>query len=366
MPSARFLLPILLLIGLATRCPAFSDTGHHVIAVLAFMELEPAERAEVMRILRAHPTFDQHFNPPESIRGDQNAIERWQIGVAGEWPDIIRGTREWDRPTWHYQLGASFIIGNPMPPDAPGPLPAGATLETRELYASQAIKLCQRIWSDRSQSDADRAVALCWLCHLVADIHQPLHCGSLYSETVFPDGDRGGNSIRVTNGRNLHAVWDGMLGRNATPGDVMRRAVEIRDNVPAVLDRIEHRTSRPGLDRQLEPAEADRTESTVEWWLGRMRSMATLSPDVAPDRWIVEGKALATFAVYGYLQGSDEPNPGIIPAIEAAEAAGKSEPEPVTLPESYLRAGGLLCQVRALAAGQRLRRLIGIELRPEG
>ena len=58
----------------------------------------------------------------------------------------------------------------------------------------------------RAGSALDRADALRWLLHLVADVHQPLHAGDRL--------DRGGNDLptRRARGRgqpgNLHRVWD--------------------------------------------------------------------------------------------------------------------------------------------------------------
>ena len=69
---------------------AFSDTGHHVIAVLAFNSLALDQQQEAIRILQANPRFNDDFMPPESIESDPAAVARWQIGVTGEWPDIIR------------------------------------------------------------------------------------------------------------------------------------------------------------------------------------------------------------------------------------------------------------------------------------
>ncbi len=67
----------------------------------------------------------------------------------------------------------------------------------------------------RSGTAQQKAVNLCWVLHLVGDIHQPLHCGSQLSE-VFPDGDRGGNLalVRLDGGMpvRLHFAWDAMLG----------------------------------------------------------------------------------------------------------------------------------------------------------
>ncbi|MDA9777781.1 S1/P1 nuclease [Rubripirellula sp.] len=230
----RFSIAVLMLLGIlgSRSCHAFWAQGHHAIAVLAFEKLSPEDQAELIRILKQHPRFEQDFKIPESIRGNQRAIDRWWIGVAGEWPDLIRGNETYDRPTWHYQLGATLVIGDVDYPEDPGPLPEGATLATQELYIVQAIELCHKVFHDKTQSDADRAIALCWLTHLVADAHQPCHAGSLYSEKAFPQGDRGANAIPVKvegqpNIKNLHAFWDSLLGAEATPESVADRVRQI-------------------------------------------------------------------------------------------------------------------------------------------
>lgn len=48
-------------------------------------------------------------------------------------------------------------------------------------------------WRQVEIERAYRAIALCLIGQLVADIHQPCHAGSLYMEGVFAesDGDRG-------------------------------------------------------------------------------------------------------------------------------------------------------------------------------
>ena len=60
---------------------------------------------------------------------------------------------------------------------------------------------------------AEQAVALCWLLHTIADIHQPLHASAAFSLRVFgalrsPHGDAGGNAIYVSAKETLHALWD--------------------------------------------------------------------------------------------------------------------------------------------------------------
>src|ERR1700733_8864378 len=62
----------------------------------------------------------------------------------------------------------------------------------------------------------ERAIALCWVEHLVGDIHQPLHAGEAFTEK-HPTGDLGGNALAVNTPSgvyNLHSVWDELLGTN--------------------------------------------------------------------------------------------------------------------------------------------------------
>jgi hypothetical protein len=60
-------------------------------------------------------------------------------------------------------------------------------------------------------------VALCWIFHLIGDVHQPLHTVALFT-TQFPppEGDRGGTRfyIRAREGAHtisLHTFWDDLI-----------------------------------------------------------------------------------------------------------------------------------------------------------
>ena len=64
--------------------------------------------------------------------------------------------------------------------------------------------------SNASAPTPARAITLCWVLHLIGDIHQPLHTGSLYTASLFETGDRGGNAIRIDDS-NLHSRWDRAL-----------------------------------------------------------------------------------------------------------------------------------------------------------
>ena len=86
--------------------------------------------------------------------------------------------------------------------------------ELGAMNAVQAIKHAQSKITDPTISKEEDALMLCWLLHAYSDIHQPLHTTAMFSKTLLPKGCRGGNSIKTKQGRNLHSLWDGLLGKD--------------------------------------------------------------------------------------------------------------------------------------------------------
>ncbi len=115
----RFLVAVLF-VALLPRCvAAWSESGHHLIALLAFDDLTPEEQGRLLEILAAHPRYVEDFTPPEKIRN----ADRFRAGTAGYWPDIARSQPTYNRPSWHYQLGATLTLGDPSQlqvPETPG------------------------------------------------------------------------------------------------------------------------------------------------------------------------------------------------------------------------------------------------------
>jgi hypothetical protein len=75
-----------------------------------------------------------------------------------------------------------------------------------------SIERYSAILADRSRPRAERADALRFVSHFVADVHQPLHA------SYRPD--KGGNSVQLRYGRegrtrNLHSVWDSLIINSA-------------------------------------------------------------------------------------------------------------------------------------------------------
>ena len=292
---------------------ALSEGGHNIIAVLAFDLMQPAQQKRVIELLSKHPRFAEDFKPAPKIAD----LNHWTIGRAGYWPDVARDQPAFNRPNWHYQLGSTLKIGdNVKVHGTPGPLPDGSTLETKDLHIAQAIELCRQTLRG-SGPDSDKAIAICWLAHLVADSHQPCHAGSLYVDGIFPEGDRGANSIPTKQGRNLHALWDGLLGGRFDAGDVARRAKEIKGEKTTW-------TTAEAASKSLEPLE-----------------------------WLTESSEFGKSHVY---------TPEVLSAVEAAQRAGAEKVETVDLPEAYLKAAGALAQKRAAFAAHRLAAVLAEDL----
>ncbi|MGB5258838.1 MAG: S1/P1 nuclease [Woeseiaceae bacterium] len=177
MPKHRSLLLLLLVTtGLALPLPAFAwgKTGHRVSAQIAEAFLSDLARGQIREIL-----------------GEEDLAE------ASTWPDFMRSSRDefWDSTAdpFHYVTiphGKTYAeVGAPEQGDA-----VTALAGFRETLL------------DHQASLADKQLALRFIVHVVADLHQPLHAGN--------GTDQGGNSYTVTFfGRttNLHSVWDTAL-----------------------------------------------------------------------------------------------------------------------------------------------------------
>ena len=305
---------ILLLVIPQHAALAWSEGGHHVIAALAFKQLTPAEQTELIRIAKTHPRYADDFKIPAELTdpADQNL---WLIGRCGYWPDIARKSGEYNRPNWHYELAVTMSVGDTAGLELPTTdpiLPADATLESRDLHITQAIELSKKVLGDKAARDADRAIALCWMAHLVADAHQPCHAGSLYAPGIFPTGDRGANSIETKQRGNMHALWDGLLGPRWTRTATNRRVGEI------LVDTELQKLGRAAVGS----AEGMKTET-----------------------WLSESRDFANSHVY---------SPQILEAITVAIRTDAKELPKVDLPEEYLKEAGGVAQQRAVEAAYRL------------
>jgi hypothetical protein len=223
---------------------AWSMGGHRVTGVIAAREIAataPRVIDAVTVIMQAHPAADAFLARVNEAGADPfDRLERLFAEMA-QWPDEVRSgpLKHFHRGSWH-TIDIPFVV--------PGFTPAPATEFSAENLLS-ALHENARIAADTAASASDRAVALCWIFHLVGDLHQPLHAASLYSP-AFPNGDRYGTQfwVRLPGGNetvSLHYFWDSLIQRSQNTSEVLRTASHLLNTyAPAMLEEMRERPYR--------------------------------------------------------------------------------------------------------------------------
>jgi hypothetical protein len=254
---------------------AWNDTGHLAIAMAAYEALPQDVRARLDEVVGAFPRFraDLVAPSPDWVVGAPAVSQRrWYFAFASTWPDRarrfahVRDTREraalvrrYDRPTWHYVNLPTYLaptdrrtLALPSPP-----LAAHESTRDANLNIVQALERLERDWRNAA-TDAERALALAWIAHLVADLHQPLHATALYAVGVLEKGDRGGNLIAVGSRDDLHGLWDAALGSGRRQQDLERARRALKTGTAAAPAAIDFaawaRESRTLADAYVYPA----------------------------------------------------------------------------------------------------------------
>ena len=245
----RVLLPLLLLYwalgepySTHTRQQAWFELGHRLVADIAESRLSSPAAAAIRDLLAGQSMAD-----------------------ASVWADQIRGERR--------NTSSLHFVNIPLLATTYDPArdcPAGRCI----IVACDSFA---RVLADPHAARLERAEALRFLLHLVADLHQPLH--------VADNKDRGGNLTQVRLGEvgsNLHKVWDGqMLER-------------LRAGKSAHMDRLQQRMATLKL-AQFEGG------TTVDW--------------------AMEGHALAQRLAYNTLPGQQVENDYVQAGLEASDLA---------------------------------------------
>ncbi|QDT43224.1 S1/P1 Nuclease [Gimesia alba] len=304
---------------------AWNYAGHRIIASIAYDQLDPSTQTAMLELLKQHPRFEQDFQSrmPDVIKNASPEIQnRWIFMRAATWPDLARSFNDANREKYHH--GTWHYINQPIYLDS-----ASEQVLSRALTANvatsikegddpllfnilQALEYCVKKMKDPAVSKADKAVYLCWIMHLTGDSHQPLHSSALFSKKTFPEGDRGGNSIRIGKS-NLHSQWDGLLGNSFKYSDIVGHAVGIARN-PAMKQLGEKATQQMNF-----------------------------------SAWINESHELAREKAYC---------PEILEAARKSEAADGKFQKLSALPPSYYQQAGTIAAKRAAQSGWRLAELI--------
>jgi hypothetical protein len=197
---------------------AWDEVGHKITAYIAWQRMTPEVRERVIKLLREAPEDSQlaayYFSYGSQSR---DVRERDFFIVISTWPDIIKDrdfpirNRRYNHSNWHYS-DTLWTVRDGKIEALPPAVNGGQAIERIKEFDA-AIR--------GTGPDAQKAVAIAWLLHLIGDIHQPLHVSARVTETE-PKGDQGANLFYLTPKdtprqfqRNLHSFWDGIIGENA-------------------------------------------------------------------------------------------------------------------------------------------------------
>jgi hypothetical protein len=207
---------------------AWIDTGHKVVALVAWEDLTPATRAAVSAALKAHPRYEKDLLsggslepvPPEVTAGmTPEELDRRAFAAAAVWPDLIKNQghpmrTQYSHSNWHF-IDIPFVVPSTQPAEPPD---AAGDDRPGPHNIVEALTVCTAELRNPATPAAQRAIDVCWIVHLVGDIHQPLHACTEYS-AQFPKGDAGGNNeVVLRDGRypdtraKLHLIWDSLPG----------------------------------------------------------------------------------------------------------------------------------------------------------
>jgi len=273
-----------LLLAAPASALAWHDTGHMVVAQVAYLRLTPAAKARVDSLLIApqgrRPLIFlcAGYYTPETCEKTYDPV---QIAV---WMDDFRGDSLNDPyAPWHY------IDFRPIWDGTPERTNVGAEPENVLSRLNWAINTLRKS-TGSNKTDAE---TLGFLYHLVGDVHQPLHTATRYS-AANPNGDAGGNGFRIklapdNRDSNLHFFWDAAAGQY---GESPKRPLDAagKANILAISEAVMKEF----------PA-----ESMPEW------------SDLDPHTWVVESNTLARQVVYKNI------TEGAAPSKEYTEAAQK-------------------------------------------
>lgn len=206
--SIAFLSAVAACVAFVTPALAWDHPGHMTTADVAYSEIErqrPDLIEKIGLLFLKHPDPAPFWVAAGETKGKER-VRRMFLECA-RWPDDNKFTNN-DRLTWHT---ARFpVVANDAPPEAIAVAsardgkPAGQALE--------ALALSYAMLANAESSPAERAWALCWLMHVMGDIHQPMHVSDLFS-TDFPTGNMVGSMGYVMDPVTrtpitLHILWD--------------------------------------------------------------------------------------------------------------------------------------------------------------
>jgi hypothetical protein len=309
------------------RASAWNSIGHMAVAKLAYDQLDEREQLRLFDMLKTHPHFRQFL---AASRPDDIDQVQWVLMRSAVWSDWIRPRRKDDRVgVVKYHRGEDHYINVPLIAPGSEEFFAGKTLVSPDLpNILTALKSRSNDIRTRTASDEDKAIAICWVFHLVGDIHQPMHNVAYFSkEPEFQTGDLGGNKFAVRDGAKkwkLHVYWDDLMGIDRDYNDDSQaHQVELYMSALKVAERL----------RGLPLTDVDKKQ---------------LADNATFDSWSKESFELAKSVAYMKGDGS-----GLMKAVEAP-FNGPIPDEAEELGEAYGNRARETANKRIVFAGKRL------------
>jgi hypothetical protein len=278
-------------------CLAWGNDGHATVALIAEHYLTPATRQRVAAVLAG---------------GSAEPMAGADLGEAAGWADRYRDSdRNTTRLRYRQTYRWHFVNLDLRRPDLQQACFGHPPLRREQPAARGPAQACivdkiaqfRAEWLAPDTPPAERLLALRFLLHFVADLHQPLHASD--------NDDQGGNQLKISGPGNLkgslHRFWDSGVVRRLGR-DPERLAQRLRGSISA--------------------------EQRQQWQRG------------TPADWALESHALAVNTVYGKLP---PPSP---------TSSGGDKGAHYRLPQSYIDAAEPVAARQLSKAGVRLALLL--------
>lgn len=267
----------LLLAAASEDAFAWHDTGHMIVAQIAYLRLRPAAKARVDELLLPQPGKRPLIHLCAGYYTPETCERTYDPITVAVWMDDLRGdSLNESYAPWHYINVRPVFDGVPERSDV------GAEPENVLSRINWSISTLRQ-GTGSATKDAE---ALGFLYHLVGDVHQPLHAITRYSHAQ-PDGDAGGNGFKVemppeTHINNLHSFWDAAGGAFGVV--VLRRPLDQagKHRILALAEEI---------------AKEYPADATPEW------------NDLDPHTWVIESNTLARQVAYARIKEGEAPSP---------------------------------------------------------
>ncbi len=215
----------LIIIILPVQAFSWFDSGHMLTAQIAYQQLDENVRIEIDSLIAELKNI-----PPDYATFVQAAA--WMDGIKGAGLDYFS--------EFHY-INQYHMTGNVsnMPP-----------FENKNViwFIHKSIDTL----TNPKASRFAKGLALRFLVHAVADVHQPLHASSLVSP-VHPNGNRGGNDFKIQPTgpgafTNLHLLWDsGVLFFPEIHPDTVNYTLLLQETINNIMNSTDIETLRPQL-----------------------------------------------------------------------------------------------------------------------